>query len=188
MDSESKIFKCNVCEQVFNTALALSRHAHAKYTHDGLQRNELNEVVFVCNHCNKTFHSQKSLYNHRRIAKHPINGAVNTVEAMESTLEEAQDVYASKGSIRNEISHEKERVIELSTSMALGRVQDAVKQAFRSVREEMIPLYMTTDIDHRDAWERVRKTTEPFENEVLMTLMHDTFKVADELKRDLEKL
>ena len=66
-------------------------------------------------------------------------------------------------------------MIELSTSMALGRVQDAVKQAFRSVREEMIPLYMTTDIDHRDAWERVRKTTEPFENEVLITLMHDTF-------------
>ena len=107
---------------------------------------------------------------------------------METALEEAQDVYASKESIRNEISHEKERVIELSTSMALGRVQDAVKQAFRSVREEMIPLYMTTDIDHRDAWERVRKTTEPFENELLMTLMHDTFKVADELKRDLENL
>ena len=188
MDSESKIFKCNVCEQVFNTALALSRHAHAKYTHDGLQRNELNEVVFVCNHCNKTFHSQKSLYNHRRIAEHPIDGAVKTAEAMESTLEEAPDVYASKGSIRNEISHEKERVIELSTSMALGRVQDAVKQAFRSVREEMIPLYMTTDIEHRDAWDRVRRTTEPFENELLMTLMHDTFKVADELKRDLENL
>ena len=151
MDSESKIFKCNVCEKVFNTALALSRHAHAKFTHDGLQRNELNEVVFVCNHCNKTFHSQKSLYNHRRIAKHPIDGAVKTAEAMESTLEETPDVYASMGSIRNEISHEKERVIELSTSIALGRVQDAVKQAFRSVRDEMIPLYMTTDIDHRDA-------------------------------------
>ena len=188
MDSESKIFKCNVCEKVFNTALALSRHAHAKFTHDGLQRNELNEVVFVCNHCNKTFHSQKSLYYHRRNVKHAIGGAVNSTEAMETALEEAQDVYAINGSIRNEISHEKERVIELSTSIALGRVQDAVKQAFRSVRDEMIPLYMTTDIEHRDAWERVRKTTEPFENELLMTLMHDTFKVADELKRDLENL
>ena len=189
MDSENKnIFKCNVCEQSFSTSRALSVHTSAKYKHDGLQRNELNEMVFVCNHCNKTFHSQKSLYNHRRIAKHPINGAVNTAEAMESTLEEAQDVYASKGSIRNEISHEKERVIELSTSIALGRVQDAVKQAFRSVCDEMIPLYMTTDIEHRDAWERVRKTTEPFENQILMTLMHDTFKVADELKRDLENL
>ena len=121
MDSENKtIFKCNVvCDQSFSTSRALSVHTSAKYKHDGLQRNELNEMVFVCNHCNKTFHSQKSLYNHRRIAKHPINGAVNTAEAMESTLEEAQDVYARKGSIRNEISHEKERVIELSTSMAL---------------------------------------------------------------------
>ena len=188
MDSESRIFKCNVCEQVFNTALALSRHAHAKYTHDGLQRNELNEVVFVCNHCNKTFNSQKSLYYHRRNVKHAIDGVADVGEAMESASEEAQDVYSSNERIRNEISHEKEHVIELSTSMALGRVQDAVKQAFRSVRDEMIPLYMTTDIEHRDAWERVRKTTEPFENQILMTLMHDTFKVADELKRDLENL
>ena len=189
MDSENKtIFKCNVCDQSFSTSRALSIHTSAKYKYDGLQRIELNEMVFVCNHCNKTFHSQKSFYNHRQVAKHPIDDVVNTAEAMESTLEEAQDVYASKGSIRNEISHEKERVIELSTSMALGRVQDAVKQAFRSVREEMIPLYMTTDIEHRDAWERVRKTTEPFENQILMTLMHDTFKVADELKRDLENL
>ena len=189
MDSENKtIFKCNVCDQSFSTSRALSVHTSAKYKHDGLQRNELNEMVFVCNHCNKTFHSQKSLYYHRRNVKHAIGGAVNSAEAMETTLEEAQDVYASKGSIRNEISHEKERVIELSTSMALGRVQDAVKQAFRSVRDEMIPLYMATDIEHRDAWERVRKTTEPFENQILMTLMHNTFKVADELKRDLENL
>ena len=69
-------------------------------------------------------------------------------------------------------------MIELSISIALGRVQDAVKQAFRSVREEMIPLKITSDIEHRDAWE----------NEILTTLMHDTFKVADELKRDLENL
>ena len=68
--------------------------------------------------------------------------------------------------------------------MTLGRVQDIVKQAFRGVRDEMIPLYMTNDIEHRDAWERVRETSEPFENKILMTLMHDTFKVADELKRD----
>ena len=102
------------------------------------------------------------------------------------TPDEVQDVYASNGRIRNEISHKKERMIELSTSMTLGQVQDTVKQAFRNVREEMIPLDTTTDIEHGDAWERVRKTIEPFENEILMTLMHDTFKVADELKRDLE--
>ena len=189
MDSENQnIYKCTVCEQSFDTARALAIHTSAKYTHDGLQRNEINEIVFICNHCNKTFRSQKSLYNHRRVAKHPLDGVVVTGEAMEPTPEEVQDVYASNGRIRNEISHEKERVIELSTSMALGRVQDAVKQAFRNVCEEMIPLYTTTDIEHRDAWERVRKTTEPFENEILMTLMHDTFKVADELKRDLENL
>ena len=189
MDSENKtIFKCNVCDQSFSTSRALSVHTSAKYKHDGLQRNELNEIVFICNHCKKTFRSQKSLYNHRRIQKHPLDDVVITGEAMEATTEEVQDVYSSNGHIRNEISHEKERVIELSISIALGRVQDAVKQAFRSVRDEMIPLYMTTDIDHRDAWERARKTPEPFENELLMTLMHDTFKVADELKRDLENL
>ena len=52
----------------------------------------------------------------------------------------------------------------------------------------MILLYTAADIEHRDAWKRVRKTTEPFENEILMTLMHDTFKFADELERDLENL
>ena len=67
---------------------------------------------------------------------------------LKPTPEEVQDVYASIGRIRNEISHEKEHVIELSTSMALGRVQDAVKQAFRNVREEMIPLNRSTDIEH----------------------------------------
>ena len=72
--------------------------------------------------------------------------------SMEVAPKEAQDVYSSNGPIRNEKSHEKERVIELSLSMALGRVQDAVKQAFRNVHEEMIPLYTTMDIEHRDAW------------------------------------
>ena len=141
--------------------------------------------MFICNHCNKTFRSQKSLYNHRRNAKHPLDGVVITEEAMEAAPEEAQDVYSSNGHIRNGISHEKERVIELSISMALGRVQDAVKQAFRNVHKEMIPLYTTMDIEHRDAWERVRKTSEPFEIEILKTLMHDTYKIADEVKRNL---
>ena len=189
MDSESKItFTCNVCDQSFDTSRALSNHTSAKYSHDGIQRNELNEIVFVCNICNKTFRSQKSLYNHRRSSKHAIDGVAITEEGMETEIEQPEEHYTSSGRIRNEISHEKERVIELSTSIALGRVQDAVKQAFRSVRDEMIPLYMTTDIEHRDAWERVRKTTEPFENELIMTLMHNTFKIADELKRDLENL
>ena len=119
MDSENKnIFKCNVCEQSFDSSRALAIHTSAKYTHDGLQRNELNEIVFICNHCNKTFCSQKSLYNYRRTAKYPLDGVVIAGNAMETASEE--DVYASNGHIRNEISHEKERVIELSTSMALG--------------------------------------------------------------------
>ena len=79
-------------------------------------------------------------------------------------------------------------MIELSISMALGRVQDAVKQAFRGVRDEVIPLYMTNDIEHRNAWERTQRITEPFENELLTALMHDTFKVADELKRDVANM
>ena len=70
---------------------------------------------------------------------------------MEATPEEIQDICASNGRIRNAILHEKERFIEFSTSMALGRLQDAVKQAFRNVREEMIPLYTTMDIKQRDA-------------------------------------
>ena len=177
MNPQSKIFKCDVCEQSFNTSRGLSAHMNAKYSHDGLQRNELNEMVFICNICNKTFSSQRSLYLHRRLAKHAIDDVVDAGEAMDSAPGEVQDDYSSNGRIRNEISHD-----------AFGCVQDAVKQAFRSVCDEMIPLYMTTDIEHRDAWERVRKTTEPFENELLMTLMHDTFKVADELKRDLENL
>ena len=94
MNSENRnIFKCNVCEQSFDSLRALEIHTSAKYTHDGLQRNELNEIVF--NHCNKTFRSQKSLYNHRRIAKHSLGGVVITGDAMEAAPEEAKDVYTS---------------------------------------------------------------------------------------------
>ena len=113
---------------------------------------------------------------------------VTTDEAMEMALKEARDVYSRNGHIQNEISHEKERVIELSISMALGRVQDAVKQAVRCIRNEMIPLFMTTNIEPRDAWERVRKTTEPLENELLTILMHNAFNVADELKHHLANM
>ena len=60
MDSKNQnIYKCSVCEQSFDTARALAIHTSAKYTHDGLQRNERNEIMYICNHCNKTFRSQK---------------------------------------------------------------------------------------------------------------------------------
>ena len=102
MDSDNKnIFKCNVCEQSFDTSRALAIHTSAKYKHDGLQRNELNEIVFICNHCKKTFRSQKSLYNHRRIQKHPLDGVVITGEAMEATTEDVQKVYSSNELIQN---------------------------------------------------------------------------------------
>ena len=123
MNSESKnTFTCNVCEQSFDSSRALAIHTSAKYTHDGLQRNELNEIVFVCNICNKTFRSQKSLYNHRRIAKHAMDGVAITEEGIKTEIVQPEESYTSSGRIRNEISHEKERVIEPSTSMALGRV------------------------------------------------------------------
>ena len=129
MDSQSKIFNCNVCEQSFETSRALSIHNSGKYTHDGLQRNERNEIVFICNICNKTFHSQRSLYNHRRISKHTLidsmtEPAVNKIKSME---EPAENIYSSDGRIHNAISREKERVIELSTSLALGNVTFAKK-------------------------------------------------------------
>ena len=69
--------------------------------------------------------------------------------------------------------------------MALGRVQDAVKQAFRGVHDEVIPLHMMND---GNAWERAQRTTKPFENELLTVLMHDTFKVADALNRDMANI
>ena len=186
MDSESKnMFTCKFCEKSFDTSRGLSAHMN-----DGLHRNELNEIVYMCNHCYTTFSSQRSLYLHRRLAKHAIDDVADAGEALDSAPGEEQDVYSSNGHIRNEISHETERVIELSTSMALGCVQDAVKQAFRIVHDRMIPLYMeTTDIENMgDAWACARKITEPFENKLLKTLMRDTFKVAGALKRDLETL
>ena len=70
----------------------------------------------------------------------------------------------------------------------MGNVQEAVKRALRNVREEMIPLYVTASVEQSDAMERIHNVTSPFENGLLMTLMHDTFNVADKLKSDLESL
>ena len=101
----------------------------------------------------------------------------------------SENIYSSDGRIRSEVSHDKERVIILMTSLALGNVQDAVKRAFRSVRDEMIALYSTASsgsVEHMDAWERVGKVLAPFENGMLITLMQDTFNVTRELKNDLE--
>ena len=71
--------------------------------------------------------------------------------------------------------------------MALGNIQDSVKRAVRNLVNEMVPLYVASGVEQMDAWYRVRAKTESFENELLMTLMQDTFKIADKLKRDLAK-
>ena len=42
--------------------------------------------------------------------------------------------------------------------------------------------------ERMDAWERVGKVLDSFENGLLMTLMQDTFNVTKELKNDLESL
>ena len=52
----------------------------------------------------------------------------------------------------------------------------------------MIPLYVAAGVERMDAWERIHKVLAPFENELIMTLMHDTFNVADKLKTDLMNL
>ena len=62
--------------------------------------------------------------------------AMDTITT-EDEVDVNEHLYSADGRIRNEIS----RVIELSTSLAMGNVQEAVKRAFYSVREEMIPLY-----------------------------------------------
>ena len=146
----------------------------------GLRRNEKNEIELVCNVCDKVFVYQTSLYTHKR-NKHYAN-----VDAPAETIP-VEDVYESNGHIRNEISHEKERVVEISSSMALGNVQDAVKRAFRNLVDEMIPLYVASGVEQMDAWYRVRAIVDSFENGLLMMLVQDTFQIADKLKRDLEK-
>ena len=144
-ESQEKL-TCDVCEKTFRTVGALTKHTNRTNAHDGMRRNVKNELVFACNVCNKAYSSQGNLYKHRYYAKHAlmdstIEPAVNKITSMEKPTE---NTYSSDGRIRNEISHEKERVIELSTSLTLGNVQDAVKRAFRSVREEIGRLRETT--------------------------------------------
>ena len=188
-ESQEKL-ACDVCEKKFRTVGALTKHMNKKNAHDGMRRNAKNKVVFACNVCDKAYSSQRNLRRHRYYSKHALMNSTteHTVNKIEPMEEPAENIYSSNGRIRNEISHEKERVIELSTSLALGNVQEVVKRAFRSIREEMIPLYVTANVERMDALDRILNAMAPFENGLLMTLMHDTFNVADELKSDLESL
>ena len=159
MNVESKeLFTCHVCEQTFSTAGALTKHTNRTNAHDGIRRNAMNEIVFACHMCDKEYSSQKKLGSHRLYAKHVIldskgEPVVDKIELMEEPSAD-ENIYASDGSIRSEVSHDKERVIILMTSLTLGNVQDAVKRAFHSVRDEMIPLYSAASsdsVEHMDA-------------------------------------
>ena len=184
------VFSCDVCGKTFLNQNALTKHNNTLRVHEGLRRNEKNEIEFVCDVCDKVFTSRLGLCQHR--AKHRANvdaPAESTKVVMEATPVNMENAYEGDGheSDGNEISYEKECVVEISTSMALGNIQDSVKRAFRNLIDEMVPLYIASEVEQMDAWYRVRATTESFENELLMTLMQDTFKIAGKLKRDLAK-
>ena len=188
-ESQEKL-TCDVCEKTFRTVGALTKHMNRTNAHDGMRRNVKNKLVFACNVCNKAYSSQLNFHKHRYYAKHALMDSTTepTVNKIESMKEPAENIYSSDGRILNEISHEKERVIELSISLSLGNVQDAVKRAFRSVRKEMIPWYVAANAEQSDALDLILNALAPIENGLLMTLMHDTFNVADKLKSDLESL
>ena len=169
------VLSCDVCGKTCANQGGLTNHKNSLGAHEGLRRNEKNEIEFVCNVCGKVFMYQTSLYMHKR-KKHYANVDA-PAEASEEKLETipVEDVYESNGHIRNEISHEKERVVEISSSMALGNVQDAVKRAFRNLVDEMIPLYVASGVEQMDAWYRVCAVLVSFENGILMTLVQHTF-------------
>ena len=185
------VFSCDVCGKTCSSQNALTKHKNTLRVHEGLRRNEKNEIEFVCNVCDKVFTSRLGFYKHHG-TQHRANvdaPVVSTEVVMEATPVKVEDGYESDGheSDGNEISCEKECVVEISTSMALGNIQDSVKRAFRNLVDEMVPLYVASGVEQMDAWYRVRAMTESFENELLMTLMQDTFKIAGKLKRDLAK-
>ena len=195
------VFSCDVCGKTCLNQNALSKHKNTLRVHEGLRRNEKNEIEFVCNVCDKVFKSRLGFYKHH-CTKHRANVdalAESTEVVIGTTPVKVEDEYESDGnesdgnesdgneSDGNEISHEKECVVEISTSMALGNIQDSVKRAFRNLVDEMVPLYVASGVEQMDAWYRVRAKTESFENELLMTLMQDTFKIAGKMKRDLAK-
>ena len=101
----------------------------------------------------------------------------------------AGKIYKNNGNIPSDVWRDKERVIILMVCSALGNVQDVVKRAFYSLRDEMIPLHTSTRRDgfeHIEAWERVGKFLKPFEDGLHTTLMKNMFNVSRELNNDLE--
>ena len=129
--ASDSVFSCDVCGKTCLNQNALTKHKNTLRVHEGLRRNEKNEIEFVCNVCNKVFTSRLGLCQHR--AKHRANvdaPAESTEDVMETTTTKVEDTFKGDGLVRNELSREKERVVEISTSMALGNIQDSVKRAF----------------------------------------------------------
>ncbi len=118
------VFSCDVCGKTCLNQNALTKHKNSLGAHEGLRRNENNEIEFVCNVCDKVFTSRLGFYKHHG-TKHRANvdaPVVSTEVVMETTPVKVEDEYESDGqeSDGNEISYEKECVVEISTSMALG--------------------------------------------------------------------
>ena len=77
-------------------------------------------------------------------------------------------------------------MIELSTSIALDYLQETIRQIFHRLLEEMIPLYVPTDLGREEAYNRAHHTMDPFEAELISILMNKTTRTTEELKRDME--
>ena len=192
MESESK---CNVCEKTFNSVGALTNHTNKINAHDGMRRNSLNEIVFACNVCDKTYTSQKKLGSHRKYSKHALpdtlsEHAAGEIESMEEPAA-AGNICTNSGNIPSDVWEDKERVIMLKVCSTLVNVQDVVKHAFYSLRDEIIPLYTSARplcSEHIEAWERVGKVLKPFEDGLHTTLMQYVFIVSRKLNNDLESL
>ena len=129
--SSDPVFSCDVCGEKCSNQNGLTKHKNSPSEHNELRSNEKNEIEFVSSVCENVFTSRMGLYCHQR-AKHR-----KTIDAPEECTEDVmetttiEDVHEGDGNLRKEISHEKECVVEISTSMALGSIQDAVKREFR---------------------------------------------------------
>ena len=173
MEAENK---CNICDRSFEKASALAKHRSAKYAHNGLKRDKTtNKIYFSCEICGKEFDSQRAFHQHR----------MHTQCANVTVADGTQEEDVSMDNIPSKLSHEKVRVIELSTSIILDHLQETTRETFRRLREEMIPLYTSSNLERVDAYNRVRQTIDPFETELISLLMNKTTRITEELKRDM---
>ena len=125
--SSNPVLSCDVCGKSFSTQGGLTRHKNNSGIHEGLRRNEKNEIEFLCNVCGKVF-MYRSTLNAHQCNKHRATTNVSAESIEEKTETTAttkvEDPYEGDGheSDGNEISYEKECVVEISTSMALGNI------------------------------------------------------------------